>query len=39
MAYFREPRDLGEQDLSVALAIARQLGFAIQRERMDAELA
>ncbi len=39
MAYFREPRDPGEQDLSVALAIARQLGFAIQRERMDAELA
>jgi hypothetical protein len=30
---------LTEQDLSVALAIARQLGFAIQRERLDAEIA
>ena len=39
MAYFREPRALTDQDLSVALAIARQLGFAIQRERLDAELA
>ena len=39
MAYFREPRTLTEQDLSVALAIARQLGFAIQRERLDAEMA
>ena len=39
MAYFREPHAFGGEDLAVALAIARQLGFAIQRQRSDAELA
>jgi PAS domain S-box-containing protein len=39
MAYFREPRTLAQEDLNVALTIARQLGFAIQRQRTDAELA
>jgi len=39
MAYFREPRSFGGEDLAVALAIARQLGFAIQRQRSHAELA
>jgi PAS domain S-box-containing protein len=39
MAYFREPRVLTREDLNVALTIARQLGFAIQRQRTDAALA
>jgi len=39
MAYFRETHTFSEEDLAVALAIARQLGFAIQRQRLDAELA
>ena len=39
MAYFRGPHALSGEDLAVALAIARQLGFAIRRQRSDAELA
>jgi PAS domain S-box-containing protein len=39
MAYFREPHELNNEDLAVALAIARQLGFAIRRQHTDAELA
>jgi PAS domain S-box-containing protein len=39
MAYFREPHALGAEDLAVALAIARQLGFAIHRQRSIVELA
>src|SRR4029079_19701935 len=39
MAYFREPHALGGEDLAVALAIARQLGFAIQRQRSHAARA
>jgi len=39
MAYFRQPHAFGSEDLAVALAIARQLGFAIQRQRTDAEIA
>jgi PAS domain S-box-containing protein len=39
MAYFRAPHDLSTEDLGVALAIARQLGFAIQRQRHLSELA
>jgi len=39
MAYFRMPHSFGGEDLAVALAIARQLGFAIQRQRSHAELA
>jgi GAF domain-containing protein len=39
MAYFRGPHALTGEDLAVALTIARQLGFAIQRARTDAELA
>ena len=38
MAYFRAPHEFTAEDLPVALAIARQLGFAIQRQRQDAEL-
>jgi len=38
MAYFREPHELTREDLAVALAIARQLGFAIQRQNTDAAL-
>lgn len=39
MAYFREPHTFAGEDLAVALAIARQLGFAIQRASRDAALA
>lgn len=39
MAYFREPRALTQEDLNVAVTIARQLAFAIQRQRTDSELA
>ncbi len=39
MAYFRQPHALTDEDLAVALTIARQLGFAIQRARTDAALA
>ncbi len=39
MAYFRAPHVLTDEDLAVALTIARQLGFAIGRARTDAELA
>ena len=39
MAYFRAPRELTQEDLNVAVTIARQLGFAIHRQRIDAELA
>lgn len=39
MAYFREPHELAGEDLAVALTIARQLGFGIQRQRTTAELA
>jgi GAF domain-containing protein len=38
MAYFREPHLFTDEDLAVALTIARQLGFAIQRARADAEV-
>ena len=33
MAYFREPHSFSRDDLSVSLAIARQLAFSIQRNR------
>lgn len=33
MAYFREPCEFTPQDVAVALSIARQMGFAIQRHR------
>ena len=39
MAYFREPHVFSNEDLAVGLAIARQLGFAIQQQRVQAELA
>jgi PAS domain S-box-containing protein len=39
MAYFREPRILSREDLTVASIIARQLVFAIQRQRATAQLA
>jgi PAS domain S-box-containing protein len=39
MAYFREPRSLSREDLNVASIIARQLVFAIQRQRATAQLA
>lgn len=38
MAYFRAPQEFSPDDLSVALAIARQLGFAIRRQQQDSEL-
>lgn len=38
MAYFRAPHEFTPDDLAVALAIARQLGFAIRRQRQDSEL-
>jgi PAS domain S-box-containing protein len=38
MAYFRTPHALTRDDLSVAHTIARQLGFAIQRQRAEARL-
>jgi PAS domain S-box-containing protein len=39
MAYFREPRELTPDDLAVALSIARQMGFSIQRQRSIDRLA
>ena len=39
MAYFRQTYAFTGEDLAVALTIARQLGFAIQRQRSQAELA
>jgi len=38
MAYFREPYVFTRDDLSVSLVIARQLAFAIQRNRVDLQL-
>src|SRR5262245_56287584 len=38
MAYFRAPHEFTAEDLAVALAIARQLGFAIRRQHQDDEL-
>jgi PAS domain S-box-containing protein len=38
MAYFREPYAFSKDDLSVSLVIARQLAFAVQRNRMDKQL-
>jgi GAF domain-containing protein len=38
MAYFREPYTFTKDDLSVSLAIARQLAFSIQRSRTDRQL-
>ncbi len=38
MAYFRTPYEFTPDDLAVALAIARQLGFAIRRQSQDSEL-
>lgn len=38
MAYFREPCSFTRDDMSVSLVIARQLAFAIQRNRMDERL-
>lgn len=39
MAYFRHPHVLGPDDVAAAQTIARHLSFAIQRQRVDAELA
>jgi hypothetical protein len=39
MAYFRQPHNLVPGDVAVAMTIARHLSFAIQRRRVDAELA
>ncbi|HEU4592354.1 MAG TPA: GAF domain-containing protein [Steroidobacteraceae bacterium] len=39
MAYFRAPYGFSQEDLAVALAIARQLGFAVRRQRIDAAIA
>lgn len=38
MAYFREPCRFTKEDLSVSLAIARQLAFSIQRNRTARQL-
>jgi PAS domain S-box-containing protein len=38
MAYFREPYQFTHDDLAVSLVIARQLAFAIQRNRTDQQL-
>jgi PAS domain S-box-containing protein len=38
MAYFRAPYAFTKDDLSVSLVIARQLAFAIQRNRVDQQL-
>jgi PAS domain S-box-containing protein len=38
MAYFREPYAITRDDLNVSLVIARQLAFAIQRNRTDLQL-
>jgi PAS domain S-box-containing protein len=39
MAYFRQPFEFAPEDLAVALSIARQMGFAIQRQRATDALA
>jgi PAS domain S-box-containing protein len=39
MAYFRQPFEFAPEDLAVALSIARQMGFAIQRQRASDSLA
>ncbi len=39
MAYFREPHVLTDEDLAVALTIGRQLGFSIQRQQAESQLA
>jgi len=38
MAYFPEPREFSRDDLAVSLTIARQLAFAIQRQRTEQRL-
>ncbi|HUQ11943.1 MAG TPA: GAF domain-containing protein [Steroidobacteraceae bacterium] len=38
MAYFHEPSQFTRDDLSVSLVIARQLAFAVQRNRTDEQL-
>jgi PAS domain S-box-containing protein len=38
MAYFREPYVFTRDDLSVSMVIARQLAFAVQRNRTDQQL-
>ncbi len=38
MAYFREPYRFSQDDLSVSLVIARQLAYAVRRNRMDQQL-
>jgi PAS domain S-box-containing protein len=38
MAYFREPYAFTKDDLSVSMVIARQLAFAVQRNRVDQQL-
>ena len=38
MAYFREPYSFTKDDMTVSLTIARQLAFAIQRQRMNVRL-
>jgi GAF domain-containing protein len=38
MAYFRAPYKFTKDDLSVSLVIARQLAFAVQRNRTDRQL-
>jgi GAF domain-containing protein len=38
MAYFRAPYEFAHDDLSVSLVIARQLAFAVQRDRSDQRL-
>jgi len=39
MAYFREPHDFNDEALGVALAIARQLGYALHRRLDEVALA
>ena len=39
MAYFREPHTFTRHDVALSLVIARQLAFAIQRARTNAQLA
>jgi PAS domain S-box-containing protein len=39
MAYFRQPFEFAPEDLAVALSIARQMGFAIQRQQATDALA
>lgn len=38
MAYFSEPHELSPEDLNVAMAIARHLGFAVQRQATELRL-